>query len=52
MESQCENKVSAGHFDAKHILMLISGDNKIPDFIRMQTEIKKYFNTLETQIRV
>lgn len=28
------------HLDAKHILKLITGDNKIPDLIRMQPEIK------------
>lgn len=55
MASQCESTGSVGHFDAKHILIQISGDNEKPDLIRMQPEIKnktKHFNTPETQIRV
>lgn len=40
MASQCESTGSVGHFDAKHILIQISGDNEKPDLIRMQPEIK------------
>ena len=39
---------SVGHLDAKHILILISGDNKIPDLIRMQPEIKTFQHTRNT----
>lgn len=44
---------SVGHFDAKHILLLIRGDNKRSVLVRMQLEIiveKKSFDTPETQI--